>query len=128
MRRGVSLTLLWLPLILLAVSLIALAAGWLLAAAGVFLRDLEQAVAVAVTMLYFGTPIFYPLSAVPEPFRQILALNPLTLIVESAREAVVWSRTPRVAELCLLVFLATVAALFAYVVFMKARRGFADVL
>lgn len=128
LRRGLPLTLVWLPLILLAVSLFALATGWLFAAGGVFLRDLEQAVAVAVTVLYFATPIFYPLSAVPEPYRKILLFNPLTLIVESAREAVVWGRTPRVAELCLLVFSAMVAALFSYVAFMKARRGFADVL
>ena len=88
------MTLVWLPLVLLASSLLALAVGWLLAAGGVFLRDLEQGTAVAVTMLYFATPIFYPLAAVPDPYRQLLLLNPLTLIVESARDAVVWGRTP----------------------------------
>ena len=128
LRGGLPVTLVWLPLILLAISHIALAVGWLCAAGGVFLRDLEQAVAVVVTLLYFATPIFYPLSAVPEPYRQILLLNPLTLIVESARDAVVWGRTPPVAELCALVLSTAVLALLSYVVFMKVRRGFADVL
>jgi len=128
LRGGLPATLVWLPLILLAVSLFALAAGWLLAAGGVFVRDLEQGTAIAVTILYFATPIFYPLSAVPAPYRQILSLNPLTLIVESAREAVVWGRTPRWEELCLLTLGAAIAALFGYAAFMKARRGFADVL
>ena len=128
LRGGLPPTLVWLPLILLAVSLLALTAGWLLAAGGVFLRDLEQGTAIAVTILYFATPIFYPISAVPAPYRQVLQLNPLTLIVESAREAVVWGRTPRWEELCLLTLGAAVAALFGYAAFMKAQRGFADVL
>lgn len=128
LRGGLPVTLVWLPLVLLASSLLALAAGWLLAAGGVFLRDLEQGTAVAVTMLYFATPIFYPLAAVPEPYRRLLLLNPLTLIVESARDAVVWGRTPRWDELGLLTLGAAVAALLAYAVFMKAKRGFADVL
>ena len=48
--------------------------------------------------------------------------------VESAREAVVWGRTPRWQELCLLMLAAAAAALVGYVAFMRAKRGFADVL
>ena len=128
LRGGLPVTLVWLPLILLAVSVLALAVAWPLAAGGVFLPDLEQGTGIAVTVLFFATPVFYPLSAVPDPIRQFLLLNPMTLIIESARDAIVWGRTPRWEELCLLTLGAAVVAVVGYAAFMKAKRGFADVL
>ena len=54
------LTLLWLPLLLLPLVLFALGGAWLLAALGVYVRDIVQVIPLLMTILMFMAPIFYP--------------------------------------------------------------------
>lgn len=51
-----------------------------------YFRDMEYLVGVAVSMLFWMTPIIYPLEMVPEAYRIYLALNPLTYLVTSWRD------------------------------------------
>lgn len=78
---------------LLAV-LFALALGFALAVAAlsVFLRDVAQITAQLLMLAFFLTPIFYSREMLPEPWRPMLDLNPLTAVVEGLRYA--WLDTP----------------------------------
>jgi lipopolysaccharide transport system permease protein len=58
--------------------------------AGVYLRDVGQVVGVLTTALMFVSAIFYPTSAFPPAYQGILHLNPLTLMVEQARDLLFW--------------------------------------
>ena len=51
-----------------------------------YFRDMEYIIGVAVTMLFWVTPIIYPLSMVPEPYRIYLVLNPLTYLITAWRD------------------------------------------
>lgn len=64
-----------------------LGAALFLAAAQVLLRDVEQVFSVALTVLFYATPILYPLSLVPASLRSWAAANPLALLAERMREA-----------------------------------------
>jgi lipopolysaccharide transport system permease protein len=111
------------PLICLSLGL-----SWLLASIGVYIRDAGYLVSVVLQMLIFLTPIFYPITQVPEAFQTIMRLNPLTVIIESGRGALMSGRPPDWAWL-IGVTVASVAVMQAgYVWFMKTKRGFADVL
>jgi ABC-2 type transport system permease protein len=55
-------------------------------------RDLNQIWEVLLQVLFFGSPIFYPITAIPYPVRSILYANPLTYILEHSRYALVDSR------------------------------------
>lgn len=121
-------TVLLLPLVLLPLCLMSLGVSWFLASAGVFLRDIRQMVGVAVTVLMFMSPIFYPTSAVPERFRAILALNPLTPILEQSKDLLFWGRLPSPLEWAVATLAAWGCAWLGYLWFMKTRRGFADVV
>ncbi|CAO3460677.1 O-antigen export system permease protein RfbD [Azospirillum argentinense] len=121
-------TVLLLPLVLVPLSLMTLGLGWFLSAAGVFLRDIRQVVGVCVTMLMFLSPIFYPVTAVPERFRVFIHLNPLTPILEQSKDLLFWGRIPSPIEWGIATLAAWGIAWLGFVWFMKTRRGFADVV
>lgn len=79
-----------LPLLLVAVPLqaaltLGLALG--LAAVNVFFRDVPQVLGLVLNAWFFLTPIVYPLHLVPGWFRPWIELNPLTVLVELYRQA-----------------------------------------
>jgi lipopolysaccharide transport system permease protein len=101
---------------------------WLLSSLGVFLRDLKQAMGIITAMLMFLAPIFYPKEIIDPPYRHLLYLNPLTVIVEASRDVLVWGHSPRWDLLGLYALAAFIFAWASFVWFERARRGFADVL
>ena len=122
------LTALLLPVMLLPLALFIMGLSWLLTALGVYLRDVAQVVGIVTSAPIFLSPIFYPLTALPENLRRYLFLNPLTTAVEQVRSVLIWGQMPdwRVYALFLVCGLIVAAVGFAF--FQKARRGFADVL
>ncbi len=121
-------TALLLPLALLPLALMTLGLSWFLASAGVFVRDIRQFIGVAVTMLMFLSPIFYPASAVPEQLRLILLLNPLTGVMEQARDLLFWGALPDPGAWLASFGYGFVLAWLGYAWFVKTRKGFADVV
>lgn len=121
-------TVLLLPLIILPFMLLILGLSWALASLGVFLRDVAQLIGIVVTTLMFLTPIFYPASALPENYRYIFYLNPLTPVIETTRNILFWGKIPDfpVVALCWLVM--GFVAWLGFAWFQKTRKGFADVL
>jgi lipopolysaccharide transport system permease protein len=108
--------------------LMTLGVSWFLAALGVFLRDVSHAVTILVQMLFFLTPIVYPLDAVPESFRRVLALNPLAPLVEMMRGAAMWGQVPNWRPLVVSLAISAVVFQTGYAFFMKSKRAFADVM
>jgi lipopolysaccharide transport system permease protein len=102
--------------------------AWFVASLGVFIRDLAHAIGIILQVLYFMTPIFYSVEMVPESFRPILLLNPLTSIVQSARQVLMYGQWPNWCALGSVTLLSMVAFQLGNFWFMKTKRGFADVL
>lgn len=121
-------TALLLPMVLLPLCLTTLGISWFLASAGVFLRDIRQIVGVVVTVLMFMSPIFYPISALPEQFRALIHLNPLTTVLEQSKDLLFWGRIPDPLDWALATLAGWACAWLGYLWFMKTRRGFADVV
>jgi ABC-2 type transport system permease protein len=90
---GVGPMLSWLLLPVIVIPLVAVSGGTavLLSTAYVRMRDLEHVWTVALRALFYITPILYPLETVPESFRWLVSLNPLTPILYQAR---VWLVQP----------------------------------
>jgi lipopolysaccharide transport system permease protein len=98
------------------------------AAAGVYLRDLSQVVGLLITVTMFLTPIFFPIEAVPKAYRDVILLNPLTFIVQQARDVTIFGRWPDFAGLSIYTLAALASLACAFWVFQRLRNGFADVL
>jgi len=116
------------PLILLPLVIITLGLAWMLASLGVFLRDVGQTIVIITTVLMFLSPVFYPVTAVPERFRPFIMANPLTFIIEQAREVLIWGHLPNWIGLGGYTLAASAIAWAGYAWFQKTRKGFADVL
>ena len=117
-----------LPLLLLPLALFALGVGWFLAALGVYLRDIEQVTPFFVTVLMFMAPIFYPASAIPEGYRWLLQLNPLTYPVEAIRDLFFLGRVFEPVGYLLYSGCGMLVAAAGFVFFARLRKGFADVV
>lgn len=117
-----------LPLVVAPLVLLAVAVGWFLSALGVFVRDISQVVGVLAAAMLFLSSAIVPVEAVPEQYQWVFHVNPLTLIIDQAREVVIWGRMPDWAALGWYSVCTAVLALLALLFFRRVRGGFADVL
>ena len=74
------------------------------------------------------SPVFYPVSAVPERFRAVIMANPLTFIIEQLRAVLIWGQWPDWRGLGIYALVALAVAWAGFAWFQKTRGGFADVL
>ena len=116
------------PLVLLPLVILSTGLAWMLASLGVFLRDVGQTIGIITTVLTFLSPVFYPVTAVPERFQTFILANPLTFIIEQAREVLIWGHLPNWLGLGTYTLAAATIAWAGYAWFQKTRKGFADVL
>jgi len=116
------------PVVLLPLMILSLGFGWILSSLGVFVRDIGQIIGVLTSALMFLSPVFYPVSALPESVQPWLHLNPLTFIIEQTRDVLIWGRMPDWGGLTLYLIGAGIFAWLGYFWFQKTRKGFADVL
>ncbi|WP_312245559.1 ABC transporter permease [Stutzerimonas nitrititolerans] len=123
-----KITVLLLPFVVFPLVLLTLGVTWFLASLGVFLRDVGQVISVLIPVLMFMSPIFYPVTALPEAYQGYLMMNPLTPVIEQARAVMYLGQLPDLSQLGVnsLVSLLVFWAGFAW--FQKTRKGFADVL
>ncbi len=121
-------TVLLLPLVMLPLVLFTMGLTWALSALGVYFRDTSQLIGTLTTIIMFLTPIFYPASGLPEKYRHLLLLNPLTPTIEQARDVLFWGKVPDMSLLLAYLFASFLAAWLGFVWFQKTRKGFADVL
>lgn len=125
---GIPWTVFFLPIVILPLLFTTLAFSYLISFLGVYIRDISYTVAIAINVLFYLTPIFYPMEAVPEYFRSIMSLNPLTSIVESMRAILLYNQIPNFLELFIWIVISMIFMLIAYAGFIRTKRGFSDVI
>jgi len=121
-------TAIFFPLVILPLVLTTMGLAWFLAATGVFVRDIGQITGILTTVMLFLSPVFYPISALPEKYQTVLMLNPLTFVIEEARQALIWGRLPDWTGWAVYVATGVIIAWAGFWWFQKTRKGFADVL
>lgn len=122
------LTTLWLPLCYIPLIALSLGVSWLVASLGVFLQDIGQFVTVAMQLIFFLTPIVYPITMPPAVIRPFLYLNPLTSIIENFRAVLVTGVSPDWWSLIPVTLVCLAIMMLGYAFFMKSKRAFADVI
>ncbi len=121
-------TAIFVPLVLLPFVLLTLGLAWILASLSVFLRDVGQTIGLAMTGMLFFSPVFYPITALPEELRPWLMANPLTFIIEQARSILIFGQLPDWTGLVIYSLISLLSAWIGYAWFQKTRKGFANVL
>lgn len=128
LKHSITLSVFYFPIILLPLILMTIGIAWILAAFGVFMRDIGQITVVLTTILLFMSPVFYPINAMPEPYRAWIEANPLTFIIEQTRIVLILGGQPQWSGIGRYTLVALVVAAVGFWTFQKMRRGFADVL
>lgn len=100
----------------------------LLAAVNVFVRDLPQILAPALTVTFYLTPVVYPADLVPTAFRAFLAANPFAAMVEAFRTALFGAPPPDSGALVAWTVAGCVLASAGFAAFRRLARSFPDFL
>lgn len=116
------------PVLLLPFILMIIGLSWFLASLGVFLRDVSHVIGILTTALMFLTPIFYPVTSIPEAYRKILYLNPLTFVVDQTRGLLIFGQGLDWKGWGVFMLFSIAVAWLGFVWFQKTRKGFADVI
>ena len=122
-----TVSILLLPVLVVLTSLLAIGCGMWMSALNVKYRDIRYALPFLIQLGLFVTPIIYPLSMVPEKWRWLLMLNPLTGQIEAYRSAFFGQQFNWLA-LGISAVITVAILLFAAYDFKKMERSFADVV
>ena len=116
------------PFIVLPFCLLLIGLVSLIAALGVYFRDLKMLMGFVSTALLFLSPIFYPVSLLPEAIQPFIWLNPLSYPIEAVRQLLFEAHW--LEPVAYLIYCLSAAAVFLLgtSVFHKLQRGFNDVL
>jgi lipopolysaccharide transport system permease protein len=119
--------LLW-PLLLVPTVLVVIAMGMILSSLNVRYRDIKYAIPFFIQSILFITPIIYPTSIVPDRFRFLIYLNPLTGLIDAFRAAVLPTREINWNGVGASVVVAAVLLCLAILFFRRTERQFADII
>ncbi len=76
----------------------------------------------------FLSPVFYPVSNLPAAYQGIVMLNPIAIVLEQARDVLLWGKVPDMTTYGVFLIISTLIAWLGFAWFQKTRKGFADVL
>jgi lipopolysaccharide transport system permease protein len=127
-RGSIPLTLLWLPVLLVPQVLLTVGLSWMLAALGVFFRDLAQIIGFLLQLAFFMTPILYPESQIPAAAEPVLKLNPMLFLVRGYRRILLENHAPDFIPLIALTAGGAALAIVGHAWFHRLRKSFADVI
>ena len=119
--------LLW-PALVVQLVLLALGLGAFFAALNVKYRDVKYALPFFIQLLLFATPIIYPATMIPDRFQWLLALNPLSALIEVFRYVVVPNRTVDWSVLGISVAITGVLFIAGVAYFKSTEKAMADLV
>jgi len=123
-----NLSVIFFPVMLIPLFFLTLGISFAIASLGVYLRDITQIIGVLLMALMFLSPIFYPLSAIPEEYQKYLTLNLIAPSIEYMRATLIWGKFPSLEGYLFYLATSLMVAILGFAWFQKTRKGFADVL
>lgn len=99
-----------------------------LAALYVYFRDLSQIWEVIIQLGFFVSPICYPISTIPSQYLTYYILNPITIIIETYRNFLIFGRPAGIPSMMYLVISAIILIVIGNAVFSHLERRFAEVI
>lgn len=121
----------WLALVVPALVLQVLMTfglGCIAATLTAFVRDTVHAVGIALTVVFYATPIVYPASLVPARLRPLIDANPVAALVDLFRRAFTLHAAPAPAPIVYLTVFCLAVAVVGAGLFARARPHFADLI
>lgn len=121
------IVILYIPLLLCMTFLTSMGIGCFLASVNVKYRDVRYALPFFIQILMFVTPVIYPVSIVAEKYRWLLALNPMSSVIETAR-GILFGKAIDQSQLLISLGMACILFIIGIMYFRKTERFFADII
>lgn len=118
--------LLFLPLIMLIEYILALGFSFVASAITVYFRDLEHILNNLSMAWMYLTPILYTQEMVPEQYKPLFNLNPMTPIIIAYRDILFYKRIPSLNTLIGASITGVVSLILGFILFNKLKKGFAE--
>jgi lipopolysaccharide transport system permease protein len=117
-----------LPFLLLLAAATALGVGLWLSAMNARYRDIGQLIPFVIQCWMYASPVAYPISMVPEKWRLLYSLNPMTGVIEGFRWALLGKEHPMFLGMALSGLVVTILLLGGIVFFKRMAASFADIV
>ncbi len=125
--KGLSpVALLYLPIVMIAEYVLALSITMIASALTVYLRDVEHILAIVMMAWQFLSPVMYSMDMVPEEYRGVFNLNPMTPIINAYRDILYYKKPPEVGTLLHGFLLGLVLLVIGWFVFKALQKHFAE--
>lgn len=125
---GITHVIIYYPLVLLVQYVLLLGISFIVSSITIYVRDLQHLIGVALQLFFYATPIVYAADAIPEQFRAVLNLNPMTYIINGYRDIFYNQVKPDIMGLLMLLGIMIVVCVIGYLIFNKLQKGFAEEL
>jgi lipopolysaccharide transport system permease protein len=119
---------LMLPLVIGLQFILTLSLAYFLATFQVIFRDTQYLLGVSLQLLFFLTPIFYDVKAIPERYQTLYQMNPMVHLIEAYRSILIRGDLPGARSLLLLGVLAITLLAGGYFMFRRASYQFVEEL
>ena len=116
------------PVVVVVTLILAMGIGLFLGILNVFIRDIGQVMDVVLNFWFWLTPIVYMVSIIPQEYRGLLLLNPMSSIIIAYQDILVYDRFPQWSLLVYPMVLGMVMLYMAMFMYKKAHQEMADVL
>ncbi len=126
-RIGFSPNILMLPILALLTALLAIGVGMWMSALNVKYRDIRYALPFLIQLWLFATPVIYPSSLIPDKWRWLFWINPLTGLIEGYRSAI-FGKPFDLMGLGISIFIIFVVLIYSAYTFRQMERSFADIV
>jgi ABC-type polysaccharide/polyol phosphate export permease len=121
-----SWTAVWVPAIFAIQLLFTIGLALPLAALNLFFHDVRYLVGVVLLVWFYITPVIYPVEMVPDRYKILFDLNPLSLVLNAYRRVLLDGTSPGWDRMLLGIAGALLAFLLGYYLFKRMEAGFAD--
>lgn len=116
------------PLVLLVQYILLLGISLIVSSVTVYFRDLQHFIGVLLQLFFYATPIVYSVETIPENFRWILKINPMTYIIEGFRDIFYYHQIPDIKMLGIVLVIGILLCIVGYLIFNKLQKKFAEEL
>jgi len=123
---GVSIYLLWLPLIAIIQYILLLGFTFILSAIEMYMRDIEHIINFVIAMAFYVTPILYKSEIIPENLSWIISINPMAYLVDAYRAIFLYQENPDFYGLGIVSLFSIILFIIGYNIFEKLQKGFAE--
>ncbi len=126
--HGFNAAMFWLLPLTLAVVMLAVGIGLILGIVNVFIRDVGQVVPIVLQILFWFTPIVYPISIIPDAYRHWLNLNPMYPLTDAYQQILVYGSHPQWGGVLLTAVIGLLLSGISLFVFRRASPEMVDAL